>query len=241
LRACAKPEKPRKAHQLFILSGRYIESVSEQHTGDAITTLSSTKPSTGLLYAADTSSTTTELADFLEVGGILLIPAGASPPLEGILASSSPKTTFNESSLMGEAGPVLKVPGDEIFAGTTNVGPAAAVITISNDIGHTMLDGIVGVVCDAMGKKAGIECIADIITGYFVPFVVFIAALTFSVWSLRGYLGNLPSEWISSSRGGGWALFAVQFAVAVLVVSCHCGGYTWSQFFLVYGQDPETG
>ncbi|KAF8501273.1 hypothetical protein JB92DRAFT_2794788, partial [Gautieria morchelliformis] len=208
---------------LFILAGRYLESVSKQRTGDAIATLSSTKPSTGLLYGVDTSSTTTELADFLDVGDILLVPAGASPPLDGVLAPSSSKTTFDESSLTGEARPVLKAPGDEVFAGTTNAGPAAAVVIVTKDVGHTMLDGIVGVVRDAMGKKAGIERIADIVTGYFVPFVVFVAALTFIVWCLRGYLGDLPSDWVDSHRGGSWALFAVQFGVAVLVVACPCG------------------
>jgi P-type Cu+ transporter len=176
-----------------------------------------------LLYSTDTSTVTSEAVDFLEVRDVLLVPAGDSPPLDAVLADSSPKTTFDESSLTGEARPVLKAPGDEVFAGTTNAGPAAAVVTVTNDVGHTMLDGIVGVVQDAMGKKAGIERIANTITGYFVPFVVFIASLTFIVWSLRGYLGDLPSEWIDSRRGGGWALFAIQFGVAVLVVACPCG------------------
>ena len=157
------------------------------------------------------------------MGDILLVPAGASPPLDAILGSTSPKTTFDESSLTGEARPVLKVPGDEVFAGTTNAGPAAAVVTITKDVGHTMLDGIVGAVQDAMGKKAGIERIADTVTGYMVPFVVFVACVTFTVWSLRGYLGGLPSEWMDTHRGGGWALFAIQFGVAVLVVACPCG------------------
>ncbi|KAF8583042.1 heavy metal translocatin [Ramaria rubella] len=208
---------------LFILAGRYLESISKQRTGDAIATLSSTKPSTGLLYSMTASSTTSEQVDFLEVGDVLLVPAGASPPLDAVLLSSSPKTTFDESSLTGEARPVLKGPGDEVFAGTMNAGPAAAVVTVTHEVGRTMLDGIVGVVRDAMGKKAGIERIADIVTGYFVPFVVAVAALTFGIWTLRGYLGSLPAEWADSQRGGSWALFAVQFGVAVLVVACPCG------------------
>ena len=198
-----------------------MESISKQRTGDAITALSATKPSIGLLYSSITASTTSESVDFLEVGDILLIPAGATSPLDAVLAHSSPKTTFDESSLTGEAHPVLKAPGDEVFAGTTNAGPAAAIVTVTSDVGHTMLDGIVGVVRDAMGKKAGVERIAEVVTGYFVPFVVFIAALTFSIWCLRGYLGELPSEWLNSHQS--WTLFAVQFGVAVLVVACPCG------------------
>ena len=200
-----------------------MESISKQRTGDAITALSAAKPPIGLLYSSITASTTPESVDFLEVGDVLLIPAGASSPLDGVLTHSSPKTTFDESSLTGEARPVLKAPGDEVFAGTTNAGPAAAVVTVTSDAGHTMLDGIVGVVRDAMGKKAGVERIAEVVTGYFVPFVVFIAALTFAVWLLRGYLGKLPTEWLDSHRSRGWIMFAVQFAVAVLVSACPCG------------------
>ena len=157
------------------------------------------------------------------MGDVLLVPAGASPPLDAVLAPSSPKTTFDESSLTGEARPVLKIPGDEVYAGTTNAGPAAAIVSVTNDVGNTMLDGIVEVVRDAMGKKADVERIADIVTGYFVPCVVFVAVLTFGVWCLRGYLGNLPSEWLDNHPGRGWPLFAIQFGVAVLVAACPCG------------------
>lgn len=201
-----------------------MESISKQRTGDAISALSATKPSTGLLYSPTGSSTTPEPVDFIEVGDVLIVPVGSSPPLDAVLTDSSPRTTFDESSLTGEARPVLKAPTDAVFAGTTNAGPAAAVVTVTNEVGKTMLDGIVGVVRDAMGRKAGLERIADIVTGYFVPFIVGVAALTFGVWCLRGYLGGLPPEWVIDQRKGGWALFAAQFGVAVLVAACPCGG-----------------
>ncbi len=36
--------------------------------------------------------------------------------------------------------------------GHTNAGPAAAVVTVANEVGKMMLDGIIDVVRDAMGK-----------------------------------------------------------------------------------------
>jgi cation transport ATPase len=83
-----------------------------------------------------------------------------------------------------------------------------------------MMDGIVSAVRDAMARKASIERVADSITGYFVPVIVGIACMTFGIWIVRGYSGNLPFEWLEGDVGrkGGWALFAVQFTVAVLVV-----------------------
>ncbi|KIJ47515.1 hypothetical protein M422DRAFT_248936, partial [Sphaerobolus stellatus SS14] len=147
----------------------------------------------------------------------------SSPPLDGILAAKSPLASFTESSLTGEAAPVPKKSGDAVFAGTINAGPSAAIVTITSLPGHTMLDGIVGIVRDAMGRKAGVEKLADVLTGWFVPFFVGVAGITFGVWALRGYLGDLPTEFLDTRRGGSWTLFAVQFGVAVLVVACPCG------------------
>ncbi|KIJ27193.1 hypothetical protein M422DRAFT_236210 [Sphaerobolus stellatus SS14] len=207
----------------FILCGRFLESLTRHRTSSAISALSATLPSTGLLISSVKSPPEEVSTLLLEIGDTVLVPVGSSPPLDGILADNAQETCFSESSLTGEAVPVPKRPGDLLFAGTINEGPNAALMKVTSLPGHTMLDGIVGVVRDAMGRKAGIEKIADVLTGWFVPFVVGVAGLTFAIWSLRGYLHNLPSQWEDSGRGGGWSLFALQFGVAVLVVACPCG------------------
>lgn len=162
--------------------------------------------------------TSTVSVDFLEMGDTLLIPPGSSVPLDSILLPHSPSSSFDESSLTGESLPLLKSPASEIYAGSTNLGPAAVIVRVVTGPGETMMDGIVGAVREAMGRKASIERFADRITGYFVPAIVAIAGLTFGIWIVRGYSGTLPEEWLDERGKGGWALFAVQFAVAVLVV-----------------------
>lgn len=218
---------------MFILLGRYLESVSKKRTGDAVEALGLMKPVKGILYAGATpsdsptlkpssddvdlsSSTMSELVDFLEIGDTILIPVGFSVPLDCTLLPSSPTSSFDESSLTGESLPVLKSPLAPLFASSTNLGPSAIVASISAHSGATLLDGIVGAVREAMSRKAGIEKLADEITGYFVPVIVGIAGVTFGAWVVRGYSGGAPEEWLEGQ--GGWALFAVQFAVAVLVV-----------------------
>lgn len=158
--------------------------------------------------------------DFLERGDTIIVPSGAAVPLDSVLLSSSSSSNFDESSLTGEAKPVQKGPDDSIFAGSTNLGPSAVVARVVTGPGETMMDGIVAAVRDAMARKASLERIADLITGYFVPAIVAIACITFGIWIVRGYSGNLPHDWLEGENGrrGGWALFAVQFAVAVLVV-----------------------
>lgn len=63
--------------------------------------------------------------DLLEVGDIVRIPPGASPPADGIIVASlecgnSVVTYFDESSLTGESKTVAKHEGDQIYVGTIN-------------------------------------------------------------------------------------------------------------------------
>ena len=58
-------------------------------------------------------------ADLLEVGDIVRVPPGATPPADGTIVSSE-ATNFDESSLTGESRNVMKTTGDHIFVGTIN-------------------------------------------------------------------------------------------------------------------------
>jgi Cu+-exporting ATPase len=212
------------------LCGRYLESLSKARTGDALRELAKTKPSKGLLFIPSdsqkgSSTSTVEVdSDFLEQGDLILVQVGASPPVDAVLLDISGECSFNESSMTGETRPVLKGPGDEVFAGTTNAGPGSCLAKVIREPGSTVLDSIMASVKDAMSKKADIERVADAVTAYFVPAITAIAIFTFLVWMARGLAGNLPSRWLSVQDGpGAWILFAVQFAVAVLVVACPCG------------------
>ncbi|KAM0748125.1 heavy metal translocatin [Meredithblackwellia eburnea MCA 4105] len=248
---------------MFILGGRWLEGMSRRKTGEAIEELAKMKVEKGLLWvggdigdkegetAVDesvdsvspqttgTTSTQPTPIDFLEIGDTVLIPAGSSVPLDSILLPSSSPSNFDESSLTGEARPVLKSPpasnpnrrttatskvGEEskIYAGTTNIGPSPIFARVVRHSGSTVLDEIVRAVREAMARKAGVEKIADKITAYFVPAVIGVAVITFGIWIVRGYAGDLPKEWLGAEDSS-WVLFAVQFTVAVLVVACPCG------------------
>lgn len=57
--------------------------------------------------------------DLLEVGDIVRVQNGATPPADGRVVEG--ESTFNESSLTGESRPIRKAVGDEVFLGTLNV------------------------------------------------------------------------------------------------------------------------
>ncbi len=74
--------------------------------------------------------------DLLEIGDVIRVPCGSTPPRDGIVVSG--QSLFDESSVTGESKPIKKNPGDNVFLGTINVGQAIDV-RINVAEGETML------------------------------------------------------------------------------------------------------
>lgn len=211
---------------LFILAGRALEAYSKSKAGDAVTDLGKLRPSEALLAnptseSADSDSSVQRInVDLLEVGDIVIIPHGASPPADGVVTSSG-DYRFDESSLTGESRPVSKSTGDEIYSGSVNVGQQVS-IKVTEVGGASMLDKIVSVVREGQSKRAPMERVADVIVAYFVPVITLIAILTFIIWLALGQSGSLPLGYLDTTLGG-WTFWSLQFAIAVFVVACPCG------------------
>ncbi len=60
--------------------------------------------------------------DLLEIGDVVRVPSGSTPPRDGIVVSG--QSLFDESSVTGESKPIKKKPGDQVFLGTINIGQA---------------------------------------------------------------------------------------------------------------------
>lgn len=219
---------------MFILMGRYLEAYSKSKTSDAVTLLGKLRPTEALLVRSDQSAEDTSErrqsspppanvekinVDLLEVGDVVRVPRGASPPADGTIISGD--STFDESSLTGESRPITKKSGDQVFAGTVNTGGPISV-KVTEISGTSMLDEIVKVVREGQAKRAPVERVVDILTGYFVPVITLIAILTFALWFGLGQGGVLSESWRDVDTGG-WAFWALQFAIAVFVVACPCG------------------
>ncbi|KEF60783.1 uncharacterized protein A1O9_02345 [Exophiala aquamarina CBS 119918] len=207
----------------FILIGRFLEAYSKTKTGDAVALLSKLRPSEGLLVEQpfDSQNTVrTVPVDQLEIGDVVQIPHGASPPTDGIVDQAG-SFLFDETSLTGESRPVKKSSGEGVFTGSVNVS-APVRIKVTEIEGTSMLDRIVNVVRDGQAKRAPIERVGDFITGYFVPVITLLALLTWIIWLSLGQSGSLPEAWLDAGQGG-WPFWSLKFAIAVFVVSCPCG------------------
>ena len=68
------------------------------------------------------------------------------------------------------------------------------------------LDKIVEVVREGQTRRAPIERVADLITGYFVPVITLLAILTWLIWLTLGLSGVLPESYLDTNMGG-WSKF----------------------------------
>ena len=204
---------------MFILIGRFLEAYSKAKTGDAVTSLGKLRPDEAILIDSTEQGGRKVSADLLEIGDIVRVPHGTSPPFDAVVLEGT--TTFDESSLTGESRPVSKASGDTVYSGTINKG-GPITVRITTVSGTSMLDQIISVVREGQTRRAPVERAADIITSHFVPFVVFVAIVTWLVWLGLGMSGTLPNDWRDASSGA-WPLWSLRFAIAVFVIACPCG------------------
>ena len=227
----------------FILIGRYLEAYSKAKTGNAVGMLGNLRPQEAVIVISSADALPKDWAfevseqkqnegdekhimgtkrintNFLEVGDIVIVSHGSSPPADGIVVVGS--TNFNESSLTGEARAVPKVQGDTVFSGAINVGGPISV-RITEVGGTSMLDQIVAVVREGQTKRAPVERVVDFVIGYFVPVITALAIITFVIWLSLGLSGRISPRYLGSQQGG-WAYWSLEFAIAVFVVACPCG------------------
>ncbi|KAG2419712.1 hypothetical protein HFD88_004508 [Aspergillus terreus] len=217
---------------LFILAGRFIEAYSKAKTGDAVASLGKLRPSEALLIVNTCSEGSARThdeehdeiqrvdVDMLEIGDLVSIPHGASPPADGVVFDTG-VGQFDESSLTGESRPVKKTTEDLVYTGSVNVGQPIK-IRVTAIGGSSMLDQIISVVREGQSRRAPLERVADLLTSHFVPLITLIAILTFIIWLSLGLSGTLPDDYLDVVHGG-WTFWSLEFAIAVFVVACPCG------------------
>ena len=207
---------------VFLLAGRLIEAHMKAKSGDAVAALGKLRPAEAALVTGngdDESSIDTVSVDLIDMGDVVKVAQGSSPPCDGLLIDSL--GDFDEASLTGESRVITKQRGDQVFSGTINRGSAVSV-RVTGPFGNSLLDSIIQVVREGQAKRAPMERVADLLTAYFVPAVVLIAIVTWIIWLALGLSGVLPDSYLDSDLGG-WPFWSLQFAIAVFVVACPCG------------------
>jgi len=187
----------------LILLGRFLEARARGQTSEAIKKLIGLQPRTALVVR---DGREVEIpVDEVQVGDLILVRAGERVPVDGIIRRGY--SSVDESMITGESIPVEKKVGDEVIGATIN--RTGSFEFEATKVGKdTTLAQIIRLVEEAQGSKTPIQRLADVIASYFVPIVIGIAIVTFTIWYLVG-----PAPALT---------FALLNFVAVLIIACPC-------------------
>ena len=187
----------------FVLTGKFMEFRARRNTGTAIKALMGLQPSEAIVITPEGETKTLKI-DEVRKGDRILLRPGDRIPVDGRVINGL--STVDESMLTGEPVAVEKTPGMHVSAGTVNVG--GSITVEATGIGkETELSRIIECVRRAQGTKAPVQRLVDKISLIFVPTVLVLSLLTFSVWILFDF-GNMA--------------LAILTAVSVLVIACPC-------------------
>ena len=117
--------------------------------------------------------------------------------------------------ISGESIPVEKKVGDTVIGATIN--KAGMLKFRATKVGKdTALAQIIKIVEEAQSSKAPIQRLADLVSAYFVPVVLFIAMAAALFWYFAG-----PAL-VSFPPGMSSFVFALTIFIAVLIIACPC-------------------
>ena len=187
----------------LVLLGRYLETRARGKTSAAIRTLLDLAPKTARLLE-NGSERDVPLAD-VRAGARLAVKPGDAVPVDGVVRSG--RSAVDESMVTGESIPVEKTEGDRVIGGTLN-GEGAFEMEATAVGSATALAQIVRLVEQAQASKPPIQKLADRISGVFVPVVLGIAVVTWTLWYV---LGPEPR-----------VVFATIALASVLIIACPC-------------------
>lgn len=197
----------------LITIGKTLEAYSKGKTTTAIQALVKLMPKEAHLVKND-EITDTKIED-IKVNDILLVKPGESFPVDGVIIKG--ESSVNEAMITGESMPIDKVVNNEVKAGTINISSALYIKTVK--IGkNTVLSQIIKMVEDASLTKSKISQIVDKVSLVFVPTVIGISLIVFTLWMILG------KEFVETHLSVHNTLlsYSLDRAISVLVISCPC-------------------
>ena len=189
---------------VLVLLGQVLELRAREKTGSAIRALLDLAPKMARRLRDDGSDAEVPLEE-VRIGDRLRIRPGDSVPVDGVVLEG--KSVVDESMVTGESMPVEKEVDAKVIGGTIN-GTGGLVMRAEKIGSETMLARIVEMVAEAQRSRAPIQRLADMVSAWFVPAVIFVAVVAFVVWMIWG-----PPPAFAH---------ALVAAVSVVIIACPC-------------------
>ena len=184
----------------FMLLGRFLEQKAKKQASQAIAALFKlqAKNARVIRQGQEMMIPLTSVV----VGDILKVKPGEKIPVDGVLLEGH--TAINEAMITGESLPVEKQPHDTVIGATLNTN--GTFTYRAEKVGQeTLLSQIIKLVEEAQATQAPVQRLADQVSKVFVPTVIIIALVTFSVWFIFATFSQ-----------------AIYAAITVLIIACPC-------------------
>ena len=186
----------------LVLLGNYFEKRAIHQTTTALSSLEKLQVNTA--FKEVEGKRVTSLITDLIIGDVLIVNQGEAIPIDGEIIWG--ECSVDESMISGESIPVYKSLHQKVIGGTILI-EGNIKLKVNSNIKDSVLSKIIEMVSSAQEDKPQIQRLGDRISHVFVPIVLLIAMVTFTV-NFFIFDVNLQN--------------AVLRAIAVLVISCPC-------------------
>ncbi|MAP53543.1 heavy metal translocating P-type ATPase [Altibacter sp.] len=187
----------------LVLLGQVLEARAHSKTNSAVKKLLELAPNKAIRIVQGKEEVIA--IDQIQMGDLLRVKPGDKIPVDGVITEG--ESSVDESMITGEPIPVSKGEGDKVSSGTIN-GKQSFIVKAEKVGNDTLLSQIIDMVNKASRSQAPIQKLADKISGYFVPIVVLVSVITFTIWAIYG---PEPAY-----------VYALVNAIAVLIIACPC-------------------
>lgn len=185
----------------LVTLGKYLEDRAKQSTTSAINALMALRPDTAKVKKGKDYIDVS--IDDVQIDDLVQVAIGDKVPVDGVLIEG--ESYLDESLITGESKPIFKKSESQLIAGSIN-GNGVLLIKTTAAADATILSKIITLVENTQMSKAPFMQLVDKISAIFVPIVLMIAAITFTIWYVSQ--GNFDQ--------------ALMSAISVLVIACPC-------------------
>jgi Cu+-exporting ATPase len=200
----------------FLLSGRWLEARARARATSALRGFAHLEAADVRLLTVPPGDTNYAAApetilplDAVETGNFVRVLPGDRIPVDGDVVHG--RSSVDESMLTGEPLPVTRSIGSHVSGGTLNLDGALVLRATAVGAASTLAQ-MQRLLESAQSSRAPMQRLADRASAIFVPTVLVLAAVTFTVWAIAG---NVDGHHDGFARA-----FAI--AIAVLIIACPC-------------------